>query len=607
MIMNEFKKKMNKIKKPLWLAIFFLLIAGSMIISGLLFWVMQTWGDLTMDEIFFHLYAPIQGASSEMIWRAVLTCGIPSIIMVVIGIMIVVKMSGAFRKAMMLRLVWFCIAVAIGMIAIAGNRYNTVEYLAEAEEESDFIKENYVEPKKVRLKFPRQKRNLVYIFLESLETTNASIEEGGQFEKSLIPELVMLANDNVNFSATEKLGGGVPAKGSIWTMGAMFAQTSGLPLKVLNENVLNEQETFFPAVTSIGDILHGQGYNQMLMVGSDSTFGGRKSYFTEHGPYEIYDYYTAKIKGKIPSDYKEFWGFEDQKLFEYAKEEITKLSQEKAPFNFTMLTVDTHFEDGYECELCDDEFGEDQYANAIACSSRQVTEFVAWLQAQPFYDNTTIVLAGDHLSMARDFYKDVPNPSERQVYNAFINSAVEPSMEKNRNFTTMDFFPTTLASMGIRIAGDRLAMGTNLFSDEETLLEKYGITEIDKGIAGKSDFMDRLGEDIVLAGNLRGIDGEFKYEKTDGTWAEDEWVLVLHRLYRFDENGILNMVKDLDREGKTVIPGGEIFKDEGGWRYRSDDGTFAEDETKVVEDIGYYFDEDGYLARVENVNKSEEQ
>lgn len=39
-----------------------------------------------------------------------------------------------------------------------------------------------------------------------------------------------------------------------------------------------------------------------------------------------------------------------------------------------MLTVDTHFTDGYVCELCQNQYDE-QYSNVIACSSRQVSEF----------------------------------------------------------------------------------------------------------------------------------------------------------------------------------------------------------------------------------------
>ena len=38
----------------------------------------------------------------------------------------------------------------------------------------------------------------------------------------------------------------------------------------------------------------------------------------------------------------------------------------------------------------------------------------------------------------------------------------------------MDLFQTTLAAMGTKIDGDRLGLGTNLYSDKETLAERYG-------------------------------------------------------------------------------------------------------------------------------------
>ena len=43
-------------------------------------------------------------------------------------------------------------------------------------------------------------------------------------------------------------------------------------------------------------------------------------------------------------------------FFEYAKTEIENLAVKDEPFNFTMLTVDTHFTDGYKCELCEKKY-----------------------------------------------------------------------------------------------------------------------------------------------------------------------------------------------------------------------------------------------------------
>ena len=73
-----------------------------------------------------------------------------------------------------------------------------------------------------------------------------------------------------------------------------------------------------PGAVSLGEILSVDGYNNYLMVGSDASFASRDLYFSKHGNYKIYDYYTAIEVGIIDSDYYVFWGFEDKILFEYA-------------------------------------------------------------------------------------------------------------------------------------------------------------------------------------------------------------------------------------------------------------------------------------------------
>lgn len=248
---------------------------------------------------------------------------------------------------------------------------------------------------------------------------------------------------------------------------------------------------------ALGDILEQQGYNQRLVIGSDGNFGGRSLYFTEHGNYDIRDYYYFQQLGKFPEDYWVWWGFEDQKLFEYAKEELLDISQRDEPFNFTMLTVDTHFENGYVCGLCRTEYGDNQYANVISCSSRQVYEFVRWIQQQDFYDNTTIVISGDHLTMDVDFCENIDPDYERKVYTTYINAATQPEdPEWRRNFSTFDQFPTTLAGLGVQIDGERLGLGTNLFSAKQTLTEIYGEDYVNVELQKKSELMTRLTEEI---------------------------------------------------------------------------------------------------------------
>ena len=70
------------------------------------------------------------------------------------------------------------------------------------------------------------------------------------------------------------------------------------------------------------------------------------------------------------------------------------------------------------------------------------------------------------------------------------------SVEENkyREYSTFDAFPTTLAAMGIEIPGDRLGLGSNLFSKTPTLLEDYGLKHVKKELEKRSDFMISLGQ-----------------------------------------------------------------------------------------------------------------
>ena len=68
------------------------------------------------------------------------------------------------------------------------------------EKKSKFIEEKYIETKNVKINFPKEKKNLIYIYLESFENTYSNKENNGQQATNLIPYLTKLANDNTNFS-----------------------------------------------------------------------------------------------------------------------------------------------------------------------------------------------------------------------------------------------------------------------------------------------------------------------------------------------------------------------------------------------------------------------
>ncbi|MBR4282623.1 MAG: LTA synthase family protein, partial [Clostridia bacterium] len=326
--------------------------------------------------------------------------------------------------------------------------------------------------------------------LESMENTFAD-KQNNSYNIDFIPELTTLANENISFSNTDGVGGILSFGGTNWTAAAMVSQTSGVTVKVpFSADAYGDNIVFIPGIVSIGEVLEKQGYNQTVLMGSDAYFHGRETYFTDHGNYNILDTKSLKATGRLDKDYREWWGFEDEKLFTFAKEELTRLSMENKPFNFTMLTADTHFPNGYKCRLCKENHDE-QYANVLECSSKQVASFVEWIKTQDFYKNTTIIICGDHLTMDSDFLSGVDDDYVRTNYNCIINSAVTTQKQNNRKFGSFDMFPTTLAAMGVKIKGERVGLGTNLFSNQKTLTEEYGFDVLNNELKKQSKFYNK--------------------------------------------------------------------------------------------------------------------
>ncbi|MGP8314982.1 LTA synthase family protein [Enterocloster aldenensis] len=466
-----------------------------------------------MDEIIFHLKVPMLGKTpNSYVYSFAYSVLIPCIIWIFlisviykclrrlfnlrreVSIVLEVSNQKIQIKCLTDRTIQYLLFIGSGFLFFYAINYsnkalNFDDYIKGQLQSSTFIEENYKDPNDVTFVFPEQKRNLIYIFIESMETTYQSKEVGGAFNQNYISELTQLSDEYISFSKNDLANGGYDTIGSNWTMGGMFAQTSGLPLILpIYGNSMDEYSVFCPKVISIGDILQKEGYKNFLILGSDADFGGRSNYFKEHGDYQIFDYFTAISDGKIPQDYYTWWGFEDKKLFEYAKEQLIEISHNNTPFNYTILTADSHFEDGYVCELCQTQYGDNQYANVIACTSRQVLDFINWVQAQDFYENTTIVLSGDHTTMDIDFCNEIDTLYSRGIYNVFINSLVEPIKEKNRRFSTMDMYPSTLSSLGIKFDGGYLGLGCDLFSGNETLIEKFGIDTVNQEFGKKSNF-----------------------------------------------------------------------------------------------------------------------
>ena len=455
-----------------------------MLVIFSILWGNRTFSVKTLNQMIYHMVVPCDGTDEGIFKDWFLNCAPPAFLTTLIGVFLLYKTPLVF----LFDYQGICITILIlGTLLYALINYQIITYVFDMVRTSKLYEEHYVDPQNVELEF-KEKRNLIHIYLESVENTYLSKEDGGQEENNYIKELGELAKENINFSHSNKIGGSYTIEGTQWTIASMVAQEAGIPLLFpLSKDKYNENSSFLSGCYTLGEILEKQGYQNRILMGSDANFGCTSNFYKQHGNYKIVDYDYFKENGKIPDDYFVFWGIEDAKLFEFAKEDITELANGDKPFNIEITTIDTHTPDGYLCDLCDNKY-DDQYANVIECQSKQVSEFINWCKTQSWYENTTIVITGDHNSMSEKFFTNIDKDYIRTPYNCIINSAVETENNKNRKFSTMDMYPTILAAMGAKIDGERLGLGTNLFSDKQTLMEEIGFEALNKEVQKTSDF-----------------------------------------------------------------------------------------------------------------------
>ena len=395
--------------------------------------------------------------------------------------------------------------------------YGLIDFISLKIVSSTVYEEYYVDPM-ISSITSDAKRNLIYIYIESMENTYADVQVGGAQKVNYIPNLTRLAKENISFSNTDELGGFVPSAGTGWTMAGLLASTSGVPFSFpLQGNKMEVEELFGSGLHTMGDFLAREGYSNYFLCGSDAAFAGRDKYFSQHGNYKIFDYYTAIEDGYIPHDYYEWWGYEDLKLYDIAKDKLLEISKDSEPFNFTLLTVDMHATSGYICSECDNIYSE-QLANVVVCADRQVNDFIEWIKLQNFYENTTIVITGDHIRMDKDLVSDIDKDYKRTIYNCIINPASQPSkdVQNNRIFVAEDIFPTTLASIGYTIRGDRLGLGTNLFSGKQTLAEQIGLEKLNTMLLASSDYY------------IDHFSPELNIETKRDNYKEDKCIATIH-------------------------------------------------------------------------------
>ena len=254
-----------------------------------------------------------------------------------------------------------------------------------------------------------------------------------------------------------------------------------------NKTAQIQQASLLPSAYCVPDFLHDHGYQTFYLTGSDITFGAIGAFIDSHS---FDDYFDLIKYGKenITKETKGLWGFNDRTLFQLARKELSRLAQSDKPFFLMMNTIDSHHPDGFVDQTCPTKYGD--FKDVVLCTDQQIDSFMTWIEQQPFYKETVIIVLGDHVAMKNTLYKTLLKNNQREVFNLFINSSL--SKPSDRPFTSFDLAPTILEAVGFPLASNQFGLGISLFSDKKTLLQKFSYQEIDAELKKPSIFYTSL-------------------------------------------------------------------------------------------------------------------
>ena len=460
--------------------------------------VAKKFGVVTLDQILFHLMAPLDGIDTELIhWSIRYLCITAAFIagyyVLFFNNTICSKISqlrgikAVYRPQSSLWHIGMAVILIVISVLYAELKYNAITYLSS--NESLFIENNYVYVRGSDVHFENntsesslapKKRNAIVLLLESMENTYGDTTI---FPESLTPRLTQLQKENIAFSRQHQL------YGTGWTIAGLTSYLFGVPLMLFKNagDVLFDK--FMPEASSVLDILSFSGYTLEYVLSGSIIFAGTDKMFNSHSKTFIQDAnYLGKYKDKNMTG---LWGVPDSFMYSWAKKRYMKLLESGQPFVLFVQSIDTHGHKGYLEPQNDHGRG---YRDVLAAADTMAAEFLQWVQQQPDAESTTIIVLGDHL-MGRcplsDDFLDT-HPDKRFIFNLFINAQAPETLRLDRPCASFDMAPTLLESMGIMLPRHRLGLGVSLFSKEKTLMERMGKDALDAELRHKSTFYQRL-------------------------------------------------------------------------------------------------------------------
>lgn len=365
--------------------------------------------------------------------------------------------------------------------------YKTTQVRAQAsatdmDEVAEYVKGHYAKPNDQYFGLAKG-RNVIYIHLESTQQFlidyKLKDENGGEHE--VMPFINSLYHSNSTFSFSNffhQVKAGKTSDSETLFENSLFG---------LNQGALFTQlggKNTFEAAPNI--LKQTQGYTSAVFHGNSGTFWNRNETYKHLG----YDYFFDASYYNVTEDNSFQYGLNDKPFFQQSVKYLEHLQQ---PFYTKFIAVSNHYpysqlsgdETGFPLAQTKDETINSYFSTANYMDTA-VHEFFDYLKQSGLYDNSIIILYGDHYGISNARNKELAQllGKDRETWSNFDNAQVQrvpymihiPGMNKGKIIDTyggqVDALPTLLHLLGVDTQ-NYIQLGQDLFSPDHKQLVAF--------------------------------------------------------------------------------------------------------------------------------------
>ena len=349
----------------------------------------------------------------------------------------------------------------------------------------EYIKSHYAEPNKDYFGIAKG-RNVIYLHLESFQQflIDYKLEiEGKQYEVTPFLNSLYHSNSTLAFpNIFNQVKAGKTSDAETMLETGLFGLNQGSFM--VNYGGTNTQQ-------AAPFILSKEGYTSAVFHGNAGSFWNRNTTYKQWG----YNYFFDQSYFSKLTDQNSFqYGLNDKIMF---KDSIKYLEHMQQPFYAKYITVSNHYP--YTTSLIGDEIGfplaktKDETINGYFATANyldsSIKAFFDYLKASGLYENSIIVLYGDHYGISNSRNPDLASliGKNSETWSSYDNAMLQrvpymvvvPSMTSGKIINTyggqIDILPTLEHLLGID-SSKFIQVGQDLLSSQHQQIVTFRST-----------------------------------------------------------------------------------------------------------------------------------